>query len=191
MKYDTIILPFAKQDIKEVFLKYKSIRKNLGDTFILSIKKEVKIISKNPFSYQIKYKNVRVGLIETFPYLIHFSVYGSIIVINYLKTNGSNGNIYRRTRNDWKFVEDVFDGNGETLDITKVFDIDIETGNLKWTPISNSTKKTTYLLDLTNVDDVKKLETFLSHTQRNINIESLVNSEEYYNEFKKICKIYS
>jgi hypothetical protein len=35
MKYDTIILPFAKQDIKEVFLKYKSFRKNLGDTFIL------------------------------------------------------------------------------------------------------------------------------------------------------------
>jgi hypothetical protein len=52
---------------------------------------------------------------------------GSVIKINYLRTNGSNGNIYRRTRNDWKFVEDVFDGNGETLDITKVFDVDIYT----------------------------------------------------------------
>jgi hypothetical protein len=52
---------------------------------------------------------------------------GSVIQINYLKTNGSNGNIFRRTRNDWKFVEDVFDGNGDTLDITKVFDVDIYT----------------------------------------------------------------
>lgn len=52
---------------------------------------------------------------------------GSIIQINYLKTNGSIGNIFRRTRNDWKFVEDVFDGNGDTLDPTKVFDIDIYT----------------------------------------------------------------
>lgn len=51
----------------------------------------------------------------------------SVIRINYIKTNGSNGNIYRRTRNDWKFVEDVFDGNGDTIDITKVFDIDIYT----------------------------------------------------------------
>jgi hypothetical protein len=94
MKYDTIILPNAKQDIKEVFLKYKSIRKNLGDTFILSIKKEVKIISKNPFSYQIKYNNVRVGLIETFPYLIHFSVYGSKIVIKAVFHTSRNSDIW-------------------------------------------------------------------------------------------------
>jgi hypothetical protein len=52
---------------------------------------------------------------------------GSIIQVNYLKTSGASGNIFRRTRNDWKFVEDVFDGNGDTLDLTKVFDIDIYT----------------------------------------------------------------
>lgn len=52
---------------------------------------------------------------------------GSVIRINYIKTNGSVGDIYRRTRNDWKFVEDAFDGNGETIDITKIFDIDIFT----------------------------------------------------------------
>lgn len=94
MKYDTIILPFAKQDIKEVFFKYKLIRKNLGETFILSIKKEVKIISKNPSSYQIKYKNVRVALIETFPYLIHFSVYGSKIVIKAVFHTSRNSEIW-------------------------------------------------------------------------------------------------
>lgn len=49
------------------------------------------------------------------------------ININYLITNGSNGNIYRRTRNDWKIIDDVIDGNGETIDLTKVFDIDIYT----------------------------------------------------------------
>ena len=52
---------------------------------------------------------------------------GSIIEINYIKTDGSAGNIYRRTRNDWRFVEDAFDGNGETIDITNFFDIDIYT----------------------------------------------------------------
>lgn len=51
----------------------------------------------------------------------------SRIFISYIKTDGANGNIYRRTRNDWKFLDDVFDGNGDTLDITKVFDIDIYT----------------------------------------------------------------
>ncbi len=28
------------------------------------------------------------------------------------------GNIFRRTQNDWTFVDDVLDGNGQTLDIT-------------------------------------------------------------------------
>jgi hypothetical protein len=50
-----------------------------------------------------------------------------IITIGYLKTDGTNGNIFRRTRNDWKFVEDIFDGNGETLNPTDVFNIDIYT----------------------------------------------------------------
>ena len=51
----------------------------------------------------------------------------SIISINYLITDGSNGNIYRRTRNDWKVIDDVLDGNGDTIDLTKVFNIDIYT----------------------------------------------------------------
>jgi hypothetical protein len=52
---------------------------------------------------------------------------GSIINVNYLVTDGSNGNIYRRTLNDWKIIGDVLDGNGETIDLTKVFNIDIYT----------------------------------------------------------------
>ena len=38
-------------------------------------------------------------------------------------TNGQDGNIFRRTVNDWKFIDDVVDGFGNTLDITKVFDV--------------------------------------------------------------------
>jgi hypothetical protein len=52
---------------------------------------------------------------------------GSPIEINYLVTDGSNGNIFRRTRNDFKFIGDVIDGNGETIDPTQMFNIDIYT----------------------------------------------------------------
>jgi hypothetical protein len=51
----------------------------------------------------------------------------ALIEINYLLTDGSIGNIFRRTRDDWKFVGDVIDGNGETIDVTNVFNIDIYT----------------------------------------------------------------
>ena len=50
---------------------------------------------------------------------------GARIVVRYLNSLGSSGNIFRRTRNDFKFVGDVIDGNGETFDVTNVFDIDI------------------------------------------------------------------
>ncbi len=49
----------------------------------------------------------------------------SVISITYLLTEGSNGNIFRRTFNDWKFVDDAIDGFGNPIDPTKVFDISI------------------------------------------------------------------
>lgn len=52
---------------------------------------------------------------------------GSSIRINYLLSDGADGNIFRRTRDDWKFVDDVTDGNGETIDVPKLFNVDIFT----------------------------------------------------------------
>jgi hypothetical protein len=50
---------------------------------------------------------------------------GAIIEVNYLITDGSLGNVFRRTPNDWTFVDDIFDGNGGTVDVDKIFNIDI------------------------------------------------------------------
>lgn len=52
---------------------------------------------------------------------------GEIIQVNYIETNGAVGNIFRRTFNDWKFIEDAIDGFGRTIDPTKIFDISIYT----------------------------------------------------------------
>jgi hypothetical protein len=49
----------------------------------------------------------------------------SYIEIRYISTKGSAGNIFRRTVNDWKFLDDVVDANGETVDMAKVFNIEI------------------------------------------------------------------
>lgn len=50
---------------------------------------------------------------------------GENITVTYIATDGALGNIYRRTINDWKFVDDIFDINGDTVDIEKIFDIEI------------------------------------------------------------------
>ena len=52
---------------------------------------------------------------------------GSIIEVKYLCTDGQLGNIFRRTINDWKFVDDIISGDGDIVNVDKVFDIDIYT----------------------------------------------------------------
>lgn len=49
----------------------------------------------------------------------------STIRVTYLESDGSSGNIYRRTVNDWTIIEDVLDGFGTSIDITQFFDVNI------------------------------------------------------------------
>lgn len=51
---------------------------------------------------------------------------GSIIEISYILTDGERGNIFRKTVNDFKFVDDMFDGLGGTISVEDIFDIYIE-----------------------------------------------------------------
>lgn len=52
---------------------------------------------------------------------------GSLIEIKYLTTDGSLGNIFRRTMNDWKFTEDILSSDGESVNVDKTFDVEIYT----------------------------------------------------------------
>lgn len=47
----------------------------------------------------------------------------SRIEITHLITNGIDGNIFRRTVNDWNFVDDVLDGFGNPVDVSSIFDV--------------------------------------------------------------------
>ena len=52
---------------------------------------------------------------------------GSSIQVNYLITDGSLGNIFRRTVNDFKFIDDILGAGGESIDVDKVFNVEIYT----------------------------------------------------------------
>lgn len=52
---------------------------------------------------------------------------GSVIEVRYLLTDGSNGNIYRRTKKDWDVIGSVIDSQGITVDFGRVFNIDFYT----------------------------------------------------------------
>jgi hypothetical protein len=50
---------------------------------------------------------------------------GATIAVTYLVSDGADGNIFRRTFNDWKFLDDAIDGFGGTVDASKIFDVAI------------------------------------------------------------------
>lgn len=50
-----------------------------------------------------------------------------VISVSFLESDGQLGNIYRRTPNDWKFIDEIVDANGNNIEISKVFDVDIHT----------------------------------------------------------------
>lgn len=52
---------------------------------------------------------------------------GAVIEVSYLVTDGSKGSIFRRTPNDWSFVDPAIDGFGASIDVSKVFDVAIYT----------------------------------------------------------------
>ena len=48
---------------------------------------------------------------------------GSIITVRYLVTNGTSGNVLTATSDDWKFISEVNDINGNYINMTNLFDI--------------------------------------------------------------------
>lgn len=52
---------------------------------------------------------------------------GSSIEVSYVVSDGALGSIFRRTINDWTFIELALDGFGNSIDVSKLFDISIDT----------------------------------------------------------------
>ncbi|TRX33734.1 type II toxin-antitoxin system RelE/ParE family toxin [Flavobacterium sp. ZT3R18] len=94
MNYSLKILAVSKQDIKEIALWYGGKQSNLEKKFINAVKKEVSIIHKNPFLYQIRYDDVRIAFTATFPYSIHFTIYQTTIVIKAVYHTSRNSKIW-------------------------------------------------------------------------------------------------
>ena len=65
----------------------------LGDFIITYRSNSVKQIKDNPFRFQIRYDEIRVVLLKTFPYLIHFSIDNETIVIKAVIHTSRNSKI--------------------------------------------------------------------------------------------------
>jgi len=90
--YKPVILPLAKQDIRDAAIWYNEQQPDLGKRFIQFIRSKVKRISENPQLYVVRYHAVRTAVVDVFPFMIHFLVNESdrtILIIAILHTSQS------------------------------------------------------------------------------------------------------
>lgn len=81
MNYKIEIVKEAKSDYRESLIWYKDIHPNLAMRFNDSFKRNISILKNDPLSFQIRYDNIRIIFLKTFPYAIHYSVYNNKIII--------------------------------------------------------------------------------------------------------------
>lgn len=87
--YKVIILPAAKQDIKEAADWYNSRQIGLGKRFTNQVREKVNLIKQNPYSYTNRYEEVRTAVLDVFPFMIHYSIdepLNTIIILAILHT---------------------------------------------------------------------------------------------------------
>ena len=80
MSFTIVLSPEAVEDLDYGFDYYNKLSDGLGFEFTDTIDRYLKKISEWPTSSSIRYDNVRVKPIDTFPYTIHFIIADSITV---------------------------------------------------------------------------------------------------------------
>ena len=96
MNYRIVIIDEAKFDFRKALFYYKDINPKLAIRFNQSFKESIKTIKEKPELFQIRFENVRIKMLKTFPYLIHFTIYDNLIVIKaiYHSSRDSKLNIF-------------------------------------------------------------------------------------------------
>jgi len=100
---------------------------------------------------------------------------GSRIRVDYVATDGARGNIFRRTTNDFKLVDDILGGDGVSIDFEKFFDIFIET-DITFGVDKESLELTKSLIPLNTNNFVLALPKQYSYAIRRLGVFSYVNA---------------
>lgn len=104
---------------------------------------------------------------------------GANILVNYLLTDGANGNIFRRTSNDWQFVDSAIDGFGNSIDVTKYFDIAIY-NDINFGTNAETTQFIKNMLPVSSNNFILALPQQYAFAIKRLGVFSYVNAYERY-----------
>jgi len=101
--YKLIILPLAKQDIKEAADWYNSKQKGLGKRFTLQIRQTLNLLKENPYTSAARYDDIRTAILDVFPFMIHYNVdqFQKQIIISAILHTSRNPDLWKTDRGDY------------------------------------------------------------------------------------------
>ena len=81
MGYKIVASSKSEADIIKVIEYYKEIRIQLAKDFLKDLKATKNYLSKHPEKTQVRYANIRIAFLRTFPYGIHYRLQDQTITI--------------------------------------------------------------------------------------------------------------
>jgi len=72
--YKSVILPLAKEDIREAAKWYNKKSQGLGKRFTAEVREKVHFIRQNPKASNVRYNSVRTAVLNVFPFMVHFTI---------------------------------------------------------------------------------------------------------------------
>jgi hypothetical protein len=100
---------------------------------------------------------------------------GSIIEVRYLLTNGLVGNILNNKINDFAFIDDIYDADGNILQASQLFDIYIDT-NIQFASDGESVEYTKSVIPYVSRNFVLSTPSQFIYHLRKLNMFSKVNA---------------
>lgn len=90
------VFPKAESQIRSAVEWYEEQRKGLGAEFSAAVRAKFSALERAPEGFAIQFENVRIALIDGFPYLIFFCISSdSVDVIGFLHA-GRNPRLWKR-----------------------------------------------------------------------------------------------
>ncbi|MGL1885482.1 MAG: hypothetical protein OCD76_03115 [Reichenbachiella sp.] len=82
MTYELVIKPEAVLDIAECKQWYEDKAEELGSRFIEVLDQKMLKVAANPLHYQVRYKTIRMAMLDVFQDAIHFTVEENIVYVH-------------------------------------------------------------------------------------------------------------
>jgi len=107
--YPIVILPVARQDVKEAALWYESKKTGLGKRFTLHVRQKLNVLKKNPHLFANRYDEMRTAVFDVFPFMAHFYVdeQAEIVIITAVLHTSRNPDIWKTSRDLEEDVDDL------------------------------------------------------------------------------------